>query len=116
MSVCGVSACANAIFSKTVTGIALGQVGEGHAAQLFGARQRAYTVIAAVTGYNTVNGLSGQDVHDLREQCLANVSVSLQSSQSRKPGRTGQHHSSWRQFDISPKPCRYKGYGTSGRS
>ena len=96
--------------------LAVGQLGEGHAAQLLGARQCAYAVIAAITGHNALKGLPRQEVHDLREQGLANVHASLRSSQSRKAGRTGQRHSSRRQSEISRKPCRDRVYETSGRS
>ena len=96
--------------------LAVGQLGEGHAAQLLAARQRAYAVIAAVTGHNTVTALLRQEVHDLREQCLANAHASLRSSQGCKAGRTGQRHASLRQFAISRNSCRYRGYETSGRS
>ena len=96
--------------------LAIGQLGEGHATQLLGARQRAYAVIAAVTGHNAMKGLPRQEVHDLREQGLANVHASLRSSQSRKAGRTGQRHSSRRQYGMSRKPCRDRGYQTSGHS
>ncbi len=93
--------------------LAVGELREGHAAQLLGARQRAHAVIAAVTGHDAVKVLPRQEVHDLRKQRLANVHDSLRPNQSRKGGHTGQCRSSRRHLAISQKPCRYRVYNES---
>ena len=53
--------------------LAVGQLREGHDAKLLGATQAARPVIAAVSIDDAMEGLPRQEVHDLREQGLAEV-------------------------------------------
>jgi hypothetical protein len=66
--------------------LAPGQLREGHAAELLGAGQGAHSMVAAVALDDAVEGLPGQEVHDLGEQGLADVHRSLRPKQGREGG------------------------------
>src|SRR5674476_1056178 len=71
--------------------LAVGQLREGHDAKLLGATEAARPVIAAVTIDDAMEGLPRQEVHDLREQGLAEVHG---NSGVAKPGTLAQTASS----------------------
>ena len=86
---------------------AVGQLREGHDAKLLGATKAARPVIAAVTIDDPMEGLPRQEVHDLREQRLAEVHG---DSGVEKPGTLAQtaiSNSSRRHPLSSEKPRRY---------
>ena len=68
--------------------LAVGQLREGHDAKLLGATEAARPVIAAVTIDDAMEGLPRQEVHDLREQHLAEVHG---DSGVAKPGTLAQN-------------------------
>src|SRR5271169_3528182 len=87
--------------------LAVGQLREGHDAKLFGATEATRPVIAAVTIDDTMEGLPRKEVHDLREQGLADVHG---DSGVAKPGTVAQMaiSDSSRRHHLSPeKPRRY---------
>src|SRR5262249_61463089 len=53
--------------------LAVGQLRESHDAKLLGATETARPVITAVTIYDAMESLPWQEIHDLREQGLAEV-------------------------------------------
>src|SRR5450756_2541700 len=86
---------------------AVGQLREGHDAKLLGATEAARPVIAAVTIDDAMEGLPRKEVHDLREQGLAEVHG---DSGVEKPGTLAQtaiSDSSRRHPLSSEKPYRY---------
>src|SRR5207342_1168116 len=85
---------------------AVGQLRKGHDAKLLGATEAARPVIAVVSMDDAMEGLPGQEVHDLREQCLADVQG---DSGFPKPGTLEQtaNSNSSRGHDLSlrkPRP------------
>jgi hypothetical protein len=53
--------------------LAIGELREGHDAELLGAAQDGRSMIAAVAPHDAFEACPGQKLHDLREQCLASV-------------------------------------------
>ena len=58
--------------------LAIGQLGKGHGAELFGATEAAHPAVAAITGHTAGKRSPGKEVHQLREQQLASVHRRLQ--------------------------------------
>ena len=75
---------------------AVGQLREGHDAKLLGATEAARPVIAAVPIDDAMEGLPRQEVHDLREQGLAEVHGNLQQQESCQTARRRVRRSSRR--------------------
>ena len=53
--------------------LAVGQLGEGHGAELLGAAQAAYSGIATITRHDSRKAGPGHKLHELREQGLAQI-------------------------------------------
>jgi len=67
--------------------LAVGKLRKGHDAKLLGATEASYPVIAAVAIHDAMEGLPRQEVHDLREQRLAEIHTGSGLS---KPGTLPQ--------------------------
>jgi hypothetical protein len=51
----------------------IGQLREGHGPELLGARQRTHRAVATITADDPRKRAPRQEIHQLREQCLAGV-------------------------------------------
>src|SRR5204862_7558845 len=85
--------------------IAIGPLREGHDTKLLGATETARPVIAGVSMDDAMEGLPRQEVHDLREQGLAEVHG---DSGVAKPGTLAQTaiSDSSRRHDLSLRMLR----------
>jgi hypothetical protein len=80
---------------NVVQAFTLGQLGEGHRRVLLRAGQRSHTVIATIPLNQPGNGRPGNELHQLREQGLADIHCGLQAETS-QPGHasnSSRHHS-----------------------
>ena len=75
--------------------LAIGQLRKGHHAELLGAGHGLHVAIALPAIDNAMEGLPGQEVHELSEQRLANVHGGLREK-NRKPARTAVRRSNRR--------------------
>ena len=71
--------CIETCFDVAQT-LAIGQLGKGHGAELFGATEAAHPAVAAITGHAAGKRGPGKKIHQLRKQQLASVHRRLQKN------------------------------------
>src|SRR5438045_4648593 len=93
--------------------LAIRELSEGHASELFVAAQRSNAMIASITIDDPMERGPGQKLHDLREQGLADVHELSSGCQSRKnqaPWTTlsNRHHLKSTAKSTCAMTCRYR--------